>query len=712
MILSRFNALSKTQKSIVLAFVFGIILVVLVAILYPIVQRDTESNTSDTPTQSQQISENTTFKESRIDALLAGESDVETIVSQFLQSVQFSLNQNEPIAYSPEDWSMLMMLTRSTLENNAFEDSKGLRALYDSISIPTDLLDLNGVEYEGLEVSSRKPHTSLFGPITARAQEDCSEDYTNLATCFDSSRYTQFDQQHRLHVHANIPNPERFRELIPQSYNDSFDIFSSLGHEAMPMFYIVRDIPSDGGSGIYADAEYQRIDGVMTCRINIWSPLIDQSEENINKFLFIMAHEYYHCIQYRDFGAKIQPVSEQKFWWVEGTAEAMADQVYPDFNIEHERNNVFDIRSNTFPLTRITYPNYLMFQYLINTNGYPWLRQFLQDLPSSEVGETQYQQHLITYKDFYDQYHTFSTLFVSQELIDTSGEPNPARVEGFLEEFILDETPVVFKGAPFVINRYRVQINPIEGVLRLDVHEEELPQSNYKTRNADGGTSWVETFPAEVGYQSCNDDPWQERLLVMSYFDTDASATYDVTATPTQLEGFGDSIDLESLTEDTNLYGNWVIDIESQEESKQEVFSGLEDAFSALSGGAIVASNTYNYYETELCFYPRNLVLAQTKYQIEQKYQTDFGDITVLTTQLERFVSRYDIQEDRIVFINPELAIEGGTTTTTPFGTETVPATNEPIEDQIFSFYRVEGDELVMQLPVEPFSEVRAKRVQ
>jgi len=139
-----------------------------------------------------------------------------------------------------------------------------------------------------------------------------------------------------------------------------------------------------------------------------------------------MAHEMFHCFQFKYLADASSAPYASKKWWMEGAAEYFSNVVYPDFNIEFSHIPDLDRIIHGGTLFDMSYENFLFFQEMGNKFDNPAIISMLESFPSN--GSTaDYIQALnrALYESSEDFFHAFGEDYLPNGVIDTSGVPVP-----------------------------------------------------------------------------------------------------------------------------------------------------------------------------------------------------------------------------------------------------------------------------------------------
>lgn len=148
------------------------------------------------------------------------------------------------------------------------------------------------------------------------------------------------------------------------------------------------------------DSKDGRVLGIATkyegeCILALYPSRMIGSPNNIADGLgFTTAHELFHCVQHATWPELLKNYKEHHVWAVEGTAETVAQAIFP--NIPEALRNGFNF-SDQFrdkPLTQLTYPNLVFFSW-VWAKAPALMFKILSAMPV-EGDETDQQKALLT----------------------------------------------------------------------------------------------------------------------------------------------------------------------------------------------------------------------------------------------------------------------------------------------------------------------------
>jgi hypothetical protein len=227
-------------------------------------------------------------------------------------------------------------------------------------------------------------------------------------------------------------------------------VYTQLGH--LNDVYVVFAQNKVGAGDAYADGGPDFHGGEGTCILTIYTA---SDSLKIDEFHQVVAHEMFHCFQFRNLPAQMRVGPPAYNWWVEGSADYFSNVVYPKVNNEWGQHLAdFDARSPFTPITQMAYSNAIFFQYLGNEIGNRGIIDLLVTLPSSG-GEAEQQAALRAYPGFAALFQGFAEQYLDGAIVDTGGEKLPVHPAIKPETPEIASTTIIeYNAHPFVVNRY------------------------------------------------------------------------------------------------------------------------------------------------------------------------------------------------------------------------------------------------------------------
>ena len=325
--------------------------------------------------------------------------------------------------------------------------------------------------------------------------------------------YTPRDPANRAaHPYATRNAPE----LVRQAMYDSMATLKP-AHPGIPMTAVLLPTVADQGEtdqewawDTLADAR-----GKTPCPISVYLPsLMDFPEgggtptpKDPAEVKVTIAHEIYHCYQYHYFSGQMEVYDEDASWWVEGSAEHFANQVYPCADPSWVSS--YD---RTSPVYRQEdgYQNMAFFGYLAARQGVDLagLAGMFGSMPTSG-GVAEQHRAIAGYDGIGEKFHGFGREFVDKtapcigRLLQYGDFPSET-----IEEF----GSIAMSAAPFTVQlhevlltkgaTYRIRFVPGEGGVPAVANKVSF-------RKAHDAGNWIAHEGGTVTFTtSCSGDPY------------------------------------------------------------------------------------------------------------------------------------------------------------------------------------------------------------
>ena len=117
------------------------------------------------------------------------------------------------------------------------------------------------------------------------------------------------------------------------------------------------------------DTATGRVLGIATqyegdCILQLYPARIaEQGADGLGMLQFTATHELFHCVQFATWPDLMAEYANHN-WWVEGTAETVAQAVFPNFDAAFTEGYNFANHFRDTPLTRLTYDNLVFFSWV------------------------------------------------------------------------------------------------------------------------------------------------------------------------------------------------------------------------------------------------------------------------------------------------------------------------------------------------------------
>jgi len=295
------------------------------------------------------------------------------------------------------------------------------------------LLDLIMPSIEQLEAYSQPAEVNLGGPGLTRpvAQADCAALWLAGFPLEGVSTYPCFE-----YTRTEVPGVATYTIYFPAAWvtDPTYSPWYGLAHAAAneSLQVLGRYGGFDDVSLIFSFLPGARADYLATthfyqaarretCPILIYPIALTLSE---GEFKQTVAHEIFHCYQFRNLEAQMMVPQATKSWWSESSAEYFSNVVYPEFDHEFVWIDTFDFNSETVPIYRMSYENFGLMQFLANEWGNPGLIRFFGTLPTSGDADDQ-RDRLASVDGIEDLFHEFGKDYLDSFITDTGGSMIP-----------------------------------------------------------------------------------------------------------------------------------------------------------------------------------------------------------------------------------------------------------------------------------------------
>ena len=295
------------------------------------------------------------------------------------------------------------------------------------------LLDLIVPSTEQLEAYSQTAEVNLGGPGLTRpvAQVDCAALWLAGFPLEGVSTYPCFE-----YTRTEVPGVATYTVYFPAAwvgnptYSPWFEQANAAANESLQVLgryggfddvsLIFSFLPGARANYLATTHDYE---GTRreTCPILIYPIALTLSE---GEFKQTVAHEIFHCYQFRNLEGQMMVPQATRRWWSESSAEYFSNVVYPEFDYEFGWIDTFDFNSETVPIYRMGYENFGLMQFLANEWGNPGLIRFLGTLPTSGNADDQ-RDRLASAEGIEDLFHEFGKDYLDSFITDTGGSMIP-----------------------------------------------------------------------------------------------------------------------------------------------------------------------------------------------------------------------------------------------------------------------------------------------
>jgi hypothetical protein len=231
----------------------------------------------------------------------------------------------------------------------------------------------------------------------------------------------------------------------------------------------------------------------------------------LDEFVFTLAHELFHCIQQKTWGAHTIYLSHA--WWVEGTAEYFANLVQRGTSFSDGHVEYFSSGSLNRNLFEMMYESVVFFFWMGQERGPSGVREFIEAMPETDSRSAQLAALRAAVP--IDAWMDFGESYMDGDIEQPGGRAVP-RPENAREIFsITGRGRVVLATAPYVVSRYGMSF--AEGkVYKLAT----AGPDSVRVRMAERANMWSDP-PARV--LACDEDK-TFRALVLTVDDPASTA--------------------------------------------------------------------------------------------------------------------------------------------------------------------------------------------
>jgi len=239
---------------------------------------------------------------------------------------------------------------------------------------------------------------------------------------------------------------------------------------------------------------------------------------SIPEFQQTLAHEIFHCFQFRNFAWTNSVPLTATSWWLEGSAEFFGNVAYPDVNAEYAFLDDIYENIGTTSLFALDYENFLFFQYLANNVGESEVIRLLSSFNSSTSPGAYAVALNAGLPDFASFYHAFAKDYGDHTIADTGGGMIPTRNKTN-RDYAMNRGDLVLTVEPFTLTFYGLRF-PEGRDYTLTSTTAGTGKDDYRYIEKRG-----EWFPLPDGLNTfCG-----EKFLIMAATNVEQGSTYDVT---------------------------------------------------------------------------------------------------------------------------------------------------------------------------------------
>ncbi len=170
-----------------------------------------------------------------------------------------------------------------------------------------------------------------------------------------------------------------------------------------------------------------------------------------DEFVFTAAHEFFHCVQFKDFGAQMGADDSQ--WWSEGTAEWFPNRVFQGRSNSDGFVEDFDAHSETTALTSLTYENVVFFFWLDANYGSGRIFDLMGAMATGGSQDDALEAFLEQ-----DQFQQFARDYIDKKITQPGGRSIPSNPI-FTERIKIDRSKdIELEAERFTIARIKLEL--------------------------------------------------------------------------------------------------------------------------------------------------------------------------------------------------------------------------------------------------------------
>jgi hypothetical protein len=207
---------------------------------------------------------------------------------------------------------------------------------------------------------------------------------------------------------------------------------------------LIDTIPGTSGTGPVHGSIESRDDS--TCYLAMFKL---PSGSSTDEFVFTLAHEIFHCVQYETWNEKAD--LDAATWWVEGSAEYFANLAQPGSSSSDGHVAAFDGGILNRSMVDLAYPNVVFFAWLGQTGGAGAIPELIGAMPSTGGLNDQLAALATVVPD--DRWQAFTEDYLSGRVQLPGGTevPAPDAIRGFVD--FPDAPDVAYRADAYQIDR-------------------------------------------------------------------------------------------------------------------------------------------------------------------------------------------------------------------------------------------------------------------
>ncbi len=527
--------------------------------------------------------------------------------------------------------------------------------------------------------------------------------------CIDSDCYLEYNIpsqgfENKLLIHTLVNAEDNFRSAVSEAVSDSLRTYRGLGLRTRKTYVLVIPMSNPAALGADASAVNANVLGEEVCRVQVWYAGIQSFIENPAVFKQILAHEVFHCVEDDNYMMQNRgPSVAATEWWAEGGAEYFSNVVYPSTNEEDYYNSDFDSESPTTPIHRMSYEANVFLQYLANETGNAGVLSLFASLPTSGSFDEQ-EAALSAYSNMNDLFHRFGEHYLDNQIHDTGGGNRPLNPTFSDVDRVTDTHTYRYSSQPFVITRKKMVFDPDNKQFHIQTRDEN--PGKYSAEK-EGETTWG-NLPETIGNFSCDGDSESSTYKVLLTNTRSGHTEYQLTV-DVRAENAGGGTEsapagVDASSRDNCLIGRWHIDPASDRSALQALFSGHQ---------ATQRTQITNFsINADLCMKRNGIANGTLDYSVGTNTPMDRGMNMIMNINMQMNAQgNYAAGGSTLNIWNFAVNSSGQATISIAGRTRSTNLPTPPSTHPAQLHYTCRGDNLEIQIPMEPFPMVHLSKV-
>ena len=532
--------------------------------------------------------------------------------------------------------------------------------------------------------------------------------YAQERRCIGTDCYLEYNipsqgYDHKLLIHTLVSAEDNFRSAVSEALNDSIATYRGLGLRTGKTYVLVIPMANPEALDADATAVHANVLGEEVCRVQVWYGGIQSFIENPAQFKQILAHEVFHCVEDDNYMMQNRgPSVAATEWWTEGGAEYFSNVVYPSVNEEDYYNSDFDSESSTTPNHRMSYEANVFLQYLANETGNAGVLSLFSSLPTSGSFDEQ-EAALSSYSNMNEIFHRFGEHYLDGQIADTGGGNRPLSPRFPDTDRVTDTHTYRYTSEPFVVTRKKMIFDPDNKQFHIQTREEN--PGKYSAQKQ-GETTWA-NLPESIGSFSCDSDSETSTYKVLLTNTQSGHTDYQLTV-DVRSEGGGSTesapAGVDTSQRDSCLYGRWLIDPASDQSALQALFSGHQ---------ATQRTQITNFsINADACMKRNGMVNATLDYNVGTNTPMDRGMNMMMNITMQMNAhGNYAADGSTLNIWNFAVNSSGQATISIAGRTRSTNLPTPPSTHPAQVHYTCRGDNLEIQIPMDPFPMVHLTKV-